>query len=158
MWIGCGGIKRAAIGASGRQPARSEGAAEATAKSDVILVDTFVWVEHLRANDRALAVLLETGAVLAHPFVIGELALLRHRDRAETRCRTYPTPASPPIWRFFIWSIAIIVLRGIEYIDADLLATVRLMAGAALWTKDKRPHGVAMEMGLAMTPVRRHFS
>jgi predicted nucleic acid-binding protein len=42
--------------------------------------------------------------------------------------------------------------RGIGYIDAHLLAAVRLAAGAALWTRDKRLHGVADELGLAMTP------
>src|SRR5258708_4026807 len=74
--------KRATIGGSGRQPARSEGAAAATVKLDVILVDTSVWVDHLRASDKALAALLDTAAVLAHPFVIGELALgtLRQRE------------------------------------------------------------------------------
>jgi len=41
----------------------------------VILVDTSVWVDHLRESDEALAGLLEAGNVLAHPFVIGELAL-----------------------------------------------------------------------------------
>ena len=48
----------------------------------MILVDTSVWVEHLRVGDRALAELLDSGMVLAHPFVIGELALgdLRQRE------------------------------------------------------------------------------
>ena len=41
----------------------------------MILVDTSIWVDHLRAGDEALVGLLETGAVLAHPSVIGELAL-----------------------------------------------------------------------------------
>ena len=41
----------------------------------MILVDTSVWVDHLRFGDEALAGLLETGRVLVHPFVIGELAL-----------------------------------------------------------------------------------
>jgi predicted nucleic acid-binding protein len=41
----------------------------------VILVDTSVWVDHLRESDEALAGLLEARKILAHPFVIGELAL-----------------------------------------------------------------------------------
>ena len=41
----------------------------------MILVDTSVWVDHLRRGHEALAGLLEAGNVLAHPFVIGELAL-----------------------------------------------------------------------------------
>jgi predicted nucleic acid-binding protein len=41
----------------------------------MILVDTSVWIGHLRGSDETLARLLDSGEVLAHPFVIGELAL-----------------------------------------------------------------------------------
>ena len=47
----------------------------------MILVDTSVWVNHLRASDKALAAVLDAGMVLAHPFVIGELALGNLRQR-----------------------------------------------------------------------------
>ena len=47
----------------------------------MILVDTSVWIDHLRAGDKALAALLEAGTVLAHPFVVGELALGNLRQR-----------------------------------------------------------------------------
>ena len=47
----------------------------------MILADTSVWVDHLRASDKALVVLLEAGMVLAHPFVTGELALGNLRQR-----------------------------------------------------------------------------
>ena len=40
----------------------------------MILVDTSVWVDHLRRGDAQLADLLERGAVLMHPFVVGEIA------------------------------------------------------------------------------------
>ena len=42
--------------------------------------------------------------------------------------------------------------RGIGYVDAHLLASVRLTAGAKLWTRDTRLHDVAKELSLAMTP------
>jgi hypothetical protein len=44
-----------------------------------------------------------------------------------------------------------IVGRGIGYIDVHLLAAVRLTAGSQIWTSDKRLHGVAEGLGLAMT-------
>ena len=47
----------------------------------MIMADTSVWVDHLRASDKALVVLLDAGMVLAHPFVIGELALGNLRQR-----------------------------------------------------------------------------
>ena len=46
----------------------------------MVLVDTSVWVDHLRHGEAALAALLEAGRVLGHPFVLGELALGGLRD------------------------------------------------------------------------------
>lgn len=40
----------------------------------MILVDTSVWMDHLRGQETALAEALDAGRVLAHPFVTGELA------------------------------------------------------------------------------------
>ena len=40
----------------------------------MILVDTSVWVEHLRRGHSGLAARLEDAQVATHPFVIGELA------------------------------------------------------------------------------------
>ena len=47
------------------------------------LVDTSVWVDHLRGDGHPLATLLAEGRVLCHPFVVGELACgsLSNRDR-----------------------------------------------------------------------------
>ena len=47
----------------------------------MILVDTSIWVDHFRRSDRKLVDLLNSGEVLAHPFVIGEIALGVLRDR-----------------------------------------------------------------------------
>ena len=54
----------------------------------MILVDTSVWIDHLRAGDRDLIRLLEDRQVLGHPFVLGELALghLRQREPAMATC------------------------------------------------------------------------
>jgi predicted nucleic acid-binding protein len=41
----------------------------------VILIDTTVWVDHLRTGNARLGGLLDSGGVLGHPFVTGELAL-----------------------------------------------------------------------------------
>ena len=47
----------------------------------MILVDTSVWVDHLRAGDAQLAVLLERSAVIMHAMVLGELACGNLKDR-----------------------------------------------------------------------------
>ncbi len=47
-----------------------------------MLVDTSVWIDHLRGGNQALRQHLERGEAWCHPFVIGELACgnLRRRD------------------------------------------------------------------------------
>jgi predicted nucleic acid-binding protein len=41
----------------------------------MILVDTSVWVNHLKVGDARLVGLLEAGVAAVHPFTEGELAL-----------------------------------------------------------------------------------
>ena len=47
----------------------------------MILVDTSIWVEHLRSSNRALQHLLGTDQVICRAFIIGELALGGSRNR-----------------------------------------------------------------------------
>jgi predicted nucleic acid-binding protein len=47
----------------------------------VILVDTSVWVDHLRSGEPQLAALLERSKIAMHPMVLGELACGNLRDR-----------------------------------------------------------------------------
>jgi len=118
----------------------------------VILVDTSVWVDHFRMGDKALAGLLEAGEVLAHPFVIGELALgdLRQREIVLEALSDLPcaSVAADKEVLHFIDRHALFG-RGLGYVDAHLLAATRLTSGAKLWTRDKRLKEVAAELGLA---------
>lgn len=124
----------------------------------MILVDTSVWVDHLRASDQTLAGLLNRGMVLTHPFVIGELALgvLRQRTLVLNALSDLPQASIATdievlqfIDRHHLFG------RGIGYIDVHLLAAVQLTMGAMLWTYDKRLHRVAEQLGLAMMRSRR---
>jgi hypothetical protein len=123
----------------------------------VILVDTSVWVDHLRRGDEALAGMLEAGNVLAHPFVIGELALgnITRRDLVLRTLQDLPQAdvAKDREVLHFVDQHLLFAL-GIGYVDAHLLAAVRLTAGAALWTRDKRLKGAADRLGLAITLPR----
>ena len=127
----------------------------------MILADTSVWVDHLRASDKALVVLLEAGMVLAHPFVTGELALgnLRQREFVLQALADLPHAdvATDAEVLHFIERHALFG-RGIGYIDAHLLAAAQLTAGTELWTNDKRLHGVAVQLGLAITLSRSRGS
>jgi predicted nucleic acid-binding protein len=118
----------------------------------VILVDTAIWVDHLRATDRRVSDLLDSGRVLAHPFVIGELALgsLRQRQTILTSLQDLPhaTVATDLEVLGFIEQQALSGI-GIGYVDAHLLASTRLTADASLWTRDRRLLRVAEQLGLA---------
>jgi hypothetical protein len=107
----------------------------------VILVDTSVWIGHLRAADASLVTLLEGGEVLRHPFVLGELAMgsLRQRDVVLKALNALPgaTAATDEEVQQFVtrqWLFGL----GIGWVDAHLLAATRLTPGARLWTLDKR--------------------
>ena len=121
----------------------------------MILVDTSIWVDHMRADNFALKKLLDSGRVLMHPFVIGELALGRMRQREIILAALSDLPraelATDAEVLGFINREALFG-RGVGYIDVHLLASVRLTAGAELWTMDTRLRHVAEDMGLAMTP------
>jgi predicted nucleic acid-binding protein len=123
----------------------------------VILVDTSVWVDHLRTGDKMLADVLEAGQVLAHPFVIGELALgsLRQRDLVLATLQDLPQAgvATDEEVLHFIRRHALFG-SGIGYVDAHLLAAVRLTAAAVLWTRDQRLLAVAQQLGLAAPRLR----
>ncbi len=118
----------------------------------MILVDTSVWIDHLQVGDERLAALLDAGEVLGHAFVTGELALgnLQRRNAVLSDLRELPQAnvASDEEVLHLIDRQALFG-RGIGYIDAHLLASVRLTAGSKLWTRDRRLQAVAAELGLA---------
>jgi predicted nucleic acid-binding protein len=121
----------------------------------VILVDTSVWVDHLRARDETLSDLLDAGRVLSHPFVIGEIALGRlvQRDLVLSALQDLPrTQVATHREVLHFVEVQRLFGLGIGYVDVHLLAAVRLTAGAGLWTRDRRLLGVAERLGLATMP------
>jgi predicted nucleic acid-binding protein len=118
----------------------------------LILVDTSVWIDHLRQGDATLADMLQHGRVLSHPFVIGELATgnLRQRDKILHALQGLPhavvaheTEVLDLIEREALFG------SGLGYIDVHLLASVRLSA-AWLLTRDKRLHAAARRLSVAL--------
>lgn len=118
----------------------------------MILVDTSVWVEHLRAGAPRLAKALDSGVVYVHPFVIGELACGNLRNRIEV----LDLLSNLPSLRVATHDEAMefierrrLMGRGIGYVDVHLLASVVLGAPVRLWTRDLRLAAVATELGVA---------
>jgi predicted nucleic acid-binding protein len=118
----------------------------------VILVDTSVWVDHLRERDKWLSDRLDAGTVLSHPFVIGEIALGRisQRDPILSALRDLPqTQVATAEEVLQLIERRRLFGLGIGYVGVHLLAAVSLTAGTRLWTRDRRLHGVAERLGLA---------
>jgi predicted nucleic acid-binding protein len=118
----------------------------------MILVDTSVWVDHLRHGNRMLVDALNNSQVLMHPFVLGEISLGQLKQRATIlqAMSNLPTTqvatdseVSHLIERHRLFGL------GIGYIDAHLLTAVHLTPGSLLWTQDKRLLTVSHKLGIA---------
>jgi hypothetical protein len=117
----------------------------------VVLVDTSVWVAHLRHGAIGLEALLYEGRVVCHPFIVGELACgnLRNRSEIISLLRRLPESirAGHEEIMHFIENYGLMG-KGLGYIDMHLLAAARL-TGVPLWTLDKRLNEVAKKLGVA---------
>lgn len=124
-----------------------------------VLVDTSVWIDHLRKVDDHLVQLLEKDQVLCHPFVIGELACGNLKNRSEILSALKALETAPTLelneYMLFVEQNRLYG-AGIGFVDVHLLAST-LLAGAALWTADKRLKKIATDLGIAHShkiPVR----
>ena len=123
----------------------------------MILVDTPVWIDHLRKPVPELAGLLANGHVLVHPFVIGEVALggIKERAAVVSGLRLLPHPRVP-----FETEVLMFIEAhqlhgtGIGYVDVHVLLAARLTDGGLLWTRDRRLHAAAERLGIAWVPGR----
>ena len=117
----------------------------------MILVDTSIWIDHLRAGNNQLIELLDRSQVLVHPFVIGELACGNLRNREEILRLLNDLPQSPvasPAEALHFIEQNQLMGQSIGYIDVHLLAASALAENALLWTSDKRLKKVAIGMKL----------
>jgi len=118
----------------------------------VILVDTSVWIDHLRSGETALAAALEDGRVLMHPFVLGELACGNLENRDEVLELLGDLPVAPTATDPEVLGLIerrALMGRGIGYVDVHLLASAALADVGRLWTRDRRLAAVASELELA---------
>jgi hypothetical protein len=118
----------------------------------LILVDTSVWVDHLRRGDAKLVDLLERSAVVMHPFVVGEIACGNLRDRESILELLQDLPAAvvarADVVLMFI-ETHVLHGKGIGCVDVHLLASVALTPGTSLWTRDTKLRRMADVLGCA---------
>ena len=117
----------------------------------MVLVDTSIWVTHLRQGSRRLEKLLMDAEVMCHPFIIGELACGNLKNRNEIISLLQSLPMAPKIefdeFLFFI-DRNHLMGKGVGFVDVHLLASAQ-MAGASLWTADKKLKSSADQLELA---------
>lgn len=105
----------------------------------MVLVDTSVWIDHLRRGNPGLSALLEEGAVLCHPFVIGELACGNLGNRDEVLKLLGELPSVPMAEHDEVLHLLgenRLHGRGLGWVDAHLLASA-MLGGFRLWTRDR---------------------
>ena len=144
--------KRPTACTSWGQPTENAVSAPTSVTSRVILIDTSVWIDHLRLGDQAVGAALERGDVLIHPFVLGEIAcgnLTNKRGEVLRLLATLPmAPSATDDEALGFIEQHALMGRGIGYIDVHLLAAVALAGQARLWTRDKRLAAIATELKL----------
>ncbi|MBN1675317.1 MAG: PIN domain-containing protein [Kiritimatiellae bacterium] len=117
----------------------------------MVLVDTSVWVNHLRAGNPALRTLLHDVQVVCHPFILGELACGGITNRRQVLALLEALPSSPVItheeFMHFVES-HLLMGRGIGFVDVHLLASARL-SRVQLWTEDAKLKKVARALDLS---------
>lgn len=117
----------------------------------MILVDTSVWVDHLRQGIPLLGDLLTSGEVAIHPFVIGELACGNLSNRKEILALLSTLSLVKVAQHAEVMHLVEtqrLQGRGLGWVDLHLLASARL-SHVALWTRDRRLQAVAKSLGVA---------
>lgn len=117
----------------------------------MILVDTSLWVDHLRTTDARLTALLEDEQVLLHRFVVGEIACGVLKGRAEVLALLRNLPHIKAVdddeALAFVEAHSLMG-SGVGWVDVHLLASVYL-SGDRIWSRDQPLLRVARRLGIA---------
>ncbi|MBA7500301.1 MAG: PIN domain-containing protein [Clostridia bacterium] len=116
----------------------------------MVLVDTSVWVSHLRDSHPRMVSLLNDGDVVCHPFIIGELSCGNLTNRSEILSLLHSLPMVDQVEHEEVLQFVEIndlMGRGLGYVDVHLLASAVLF-GASIWTLDRKLRVVSSELGV----------
>lgn len=122
----------------------------------MIIVDTSVWIDHLRQSNPELEEALLGNSILLHAFVLGEIALGSISNRRDILEEMQQMPFANKAEEDEI--IDLIEREhffgsGIGYVDAHLIASTLLQTDCKLWTRDKRLEAIAHRLGIAYQPM-----
>ena len=119
--------------------------------NSMVLVDTAIWVSHLKEGNADLKALLEDGEVLCHPYIMGELACgnLKNRHKILSLLKALPqakVAGHEEVMNFI--ELHDLAGAGLGYVDMHLLASA-LLSGSPLWTADRSLGAAAKKLGVA---------
>lgn len=121
----------------------------------LILVDTSVWVDHIRRPLPTLAALIGERHCVLHPHVLGEIALGNLRDWPRRIAQLRALPSVEPVSiDELLAQIDRLGLQGsgLGFTDAHLLATVVKEPDIRLWSLDKRLAARAAALDVGWSP------
>lgn len=116
----------------------------------MVLVDTSVWISHLREGNSELARLLNDGEVICHPYIVGELACGNLGNRPEILSLLQALPKATQAEHEEVMQFIDdnkLMGNGLGYIDVHLLASAAL-TGVPIWTLDKKLEKVSSKLNL----------
>jgi len=119
----------------------------------MVLVDTSIWVAHLREGNARLKTLLEKAEVVCHPFIIGELACGNIKNRTEILSSLNALPAAVVAKHEEVLHLIeshYLMARGLGFIDVHLLASA-LLTRVPLWTADKRLRAASTNLNITFS-------
>jgi predicted nucleic acid-binding protein len=117
----------------------------------LILVDTSIWIDHLRSADAKLQTLLQNDQVVTHPFIRLELALGSIASREKVLADLALLPQAPVVASEELFSLIehkMLHRRGIGLTDLQLLCSALFDRSISIWTRDRRLGEIANELGL----------
>jgi predicted nucleic acid-binding protein len=121
----------------------------------MVLVDTSVWVHHLRQGESNLERLLNDGEVMCHPFVIGELACGSIRNRTQILSLLQILPLAMEATHEEVLQFIErnhLMGKGLGYIDVHLCASA-ILTGVPMWTYDRRLNETNEGLGIEYRPA-----
>lgn len=119
----------------------------------MILVDTSIWIDHLRKADVKLRELLQNDEVVTHPLVRLELALgsIANREMVLADLALLPqAPVAKTEELFGLVELRELSRRGIGITDLHLIASALFDRSISIWTRDRRLGEIADELGLRL--------
>ena len=121
-----------------------------------VLVDTSIWIDHINGGVPRLVDLLKQRRTLLHPMIVGEIALGSIGKRSRVLEDLCALPQAPVVGHAEVMAMIEwlkLSSTGIGYVDAHLLASVRQIEHATIWSDAKRLHAQAERLDVAYKPA-----